>query len=103
MEEKNIYKLILFFSLLIYLNKTIFCDNCFEYSCEICNSTKYGDCTKCRYGYKLVDGTCPCANSSCAFCKTGFGGLKICQICKKGYTLEYNECNCDIPNCEQCG
>ena len=50
-----------------------------------------------------MDGVCPCDDSTCAFCKTGFSGLKICQLCKKGYTLENNECICNIPNCRQCG
>ena len=106
MEEINFLKLFFFLFLLAYLNKIIICDNnndCFEYSCEKCNSTNYGDCIKCRYGYILVDGVCPCDDSTCAFCKTGFSGLKICQLCKKGYTLENNECICNIPNCRQCG
>ena len=60
--------------LLIILNKGILCNNntCFEYSCEECNSPEYGNCTKCRYGWTLIDGTCPCFNSSCAVCTTGF-------------------------------
>ena len=58
MKEKNICELIFLFFVLICLKEKIICDNyCFEYSCEICKSTKYGDCTKCYYGYKLVDGT----------------------------------------------
>ena len=29
--------------------------------------------------------------------------MEICLLCKNGYTLENNECNCNIEKCEQCG
>ena len=71
--------------LLINLNKGISSNNntCFEYSCEECNSQEYGNCTKCRFGWTLIDGTCPCFNSSCAVCATGFFSTDSCQLCKK--------------------
>ena len=104
-KEKIIYKYIFFYLLFIILNERINCNNntCFEYSCEECNSTEYGQCTKCRYGWTLVDGTCPCFNTSCAICTTGLGGLDICKLCKNGYILENDYCICNISNCEQCG
>ena len=91
--------------LLIILNKGILCNNntCFEYSCEECNSTEYINCTKCRYGWTLIDGKCPCFNTSCAVCTTGFFGSDICQLCKKGYTLNNYKCYCNKLNCEHCG
>ena len=104
-EGKNIHKLIFFNILLISLTKGIICNinSCFEYSCEECNSSEYGKCTKCRNGWELIDGTCPCFNSSCALCITGLGGLNICQVCKKGFVWDDFYCNCNISNCEQCG
>ena len=59
--------------LLIFFNKKIICINgtCFEYSCEECNSPDYGNCTKCRYGWTLIDGTCPCYSPGCALCMIG--------------------------------
>ena len=105
-KEKTIYHCIIFILLFIILNEGINCNNitCFEYSCEECNSTEYGHCTKCRYGWTLVDGTCPCFNSSCAICKTGFAGTYQCEKCKNGYELLHDSsCYCNISNCEQCG
>ena len=91
--------------LLINLNKGISSNNntCFEYSCEECNSQEYGNCTKCRFGWTLIDGTCPCFNSSCAVCATGFFSTDSCQLCKKGYVWDNYHCICNISNCEQCG
>ena len=90
-KEKNVWRLIFFRILLIILNKRILCNNniaCFEYSCEECNSPEYGNCTKCRYGWTLIDGTCPCFSPSCAVCTTGFFGSDLCQLCKKGYVWD---------------
>ena len=106
-KGKNVQKFIFFILLLIVLNGEIICNNnitCFEYSCEECNSTEYGNCIKCRSSWKLIDGTCPCFDSSCAVCTTGLVGLEICQLCKKGYTLgDDSKCYCNISNCEHCG
>ena len=91
--------IILIFSLLkIYYSHQA----CFEYSCDECESPEYGKCTKCRSDFTLIDGTCPCYDSSCALCTTGLAGLNICEQCKEGYFLSNNECNCNINNCEQC-
>ena len=76
---------------------------CYEYSCDECDSPEYGTCTKCRSDFKLIDGTCPCSSSSCALCTTGLAGLNICEQCKEGYTLSDRNCVCSIGNCEQCG
>ena len=76
--------------------------NCFEYSCEECNSTEYGACTKCRDTFTLVDGTCPCSFTSCALCLTGLAGLQICEQCKDGYYNFDKDCYCEVNNCEQC-
>ncbi len=106
-KEKNVWRLIFFRILLMILNKRILCNNnniaCFEYSCEECNSPEYGNCTKCRYGWTLIDGTCPCFSPSCAVCTTGFFGSDLCQLCKKGYVWDNNYCICNISNCEHCG
>ncbi len=75
---------------------------CFEYSCIECETEEYGNCTKCRKGFKLIDGKCPCADSSCALCRTGFAGYDLCYLCKDGYYNKGNDCFCDIENCEQC-
>ena len=103
----NFNKLITFNLFIIFLNKQILCNNkCFEYSCEVCNSPDYGHCTKCKYGWKLIDGTCPCFNSSCALCITGFSdsfGSDVCKLCKKGYFWYNYYCHCSISNCQQCG
>ena len=106
MEIKFI-KNILFYCLLsfIFLKKQIICKNnitCFEYSCEECNSPEYGNCTKCHYGWTLIDGTCPCFDSSCAVCSTRLGN-SMCHLCKKGYDGSWDKCYCSISNCEQCG
>ena len=92
LKEKIIYKYIFSIFLFITLNEVIICNNntCFEYSCEECNSTEYGHCTKCRYGWLLVDGTCPCFNTSCAICTTGLAGLDVCKLCKNGYVWKNN-------------
>ena len=98
-------KLYSFFSLIIILTKYIIKCNkteCFEYSCEECESPEYGKCTKCFSEFKLVDGTCPCSDSSCALCKTGFAGYHLCFQCKDGYYNYENDCYCNIDNCIQC-
>ena len=76
--------------------------DCFEYSCEECSSPDYGNCTKCRNSFNLIDGTCPCSFSSCALCVTGYAGLRICEQCKEGYYNYDNNCYCNVNNCEQC-
>lgn len=93
------------FILLVFKNKSIFINSysCFEYSCEECKSEKYGDCTKCRENFTLLDGTCPCENPSCALCSTGLISWNACYLCKNGYHRILNDCYCDIENCKQCG
>ena len=85
-------------------NSFIDCENikCFEYSCEECSSEKYGNCTRCRPGFHLIDGTCPCADSSCALCTTGLAGLNICKLCKKGFYRMDDDCHCEVENCDIC-
>ena len=99
---KRIYQLSI---ILILSFITINCSQqeCYEYSCDECDSPEYGTCTKCRSDFKLIDGTCPCSFSSCALCTTGLAGLNICEQCKEGYTLSDRNCVCSIGNCEQCG
>ena len=99
MKIKLSFIIILFFSLL-KINYSH--QECFEYSCDECESPEYGKCTKCRSDFTLIDGTCPCFDSSCALCTTGLAGLHICEQCKEGYLLSNNDCNCNINNCEQC-
>ena len=90
--------------IIFFLNVNTNCKNstCFEYSCEKCESSEYGKCTKCRKGFRLVDGTCPCANINCALCETGLAGLNICKLCKNGYYNYEGDCICDIKDCEIC-
>lgn len=97
-------KIFLFFYLfLIIKKKNINCENkCFEYSCKECEDQKYGSCKICRDGFVLIDGTCPCSDTSCALCDNGLAGLHICYLCKNGYYNYKNDCYCDIDNCEQC-
>jgi len=76
---------------------------CFEYSCSECETQEYGKCTKCREGWKLIDGLCPCSDSSCALCSSGLAGLHLCLLCKNGYYRFNGDCYCTINNCEQCG
>ena len=98
-------KLYSYFPLIIILTKYIIRCNkteCFEYSCEECKSSEYGKCTRCISEFKLVDGTCPCSDSSCALCKTGFAGYHLCYQCKDGFYNYENDCYCNIDNCIQC-
>ena len=98
-------KIFLFsFLIIIFLKKKINCGSkpCFEYSCDECETEEYGKCIKCRDGFQLVDGTCPCSDSSCALCENGFAGYHLCYLCKKGYFIFSNDCYCSINNCEQC-
>lgn len=95
-----------FFSILIVLKRNIInCGSspCFEYSCDECETQEYGKCTKCREGWSLIDGTCPCIDSSCALCVSGLAGLNLCILCKKGYIWINYDCHCEINNCEHCG
>jgi len=98
-------KIFLFsFLFIIFLKKKINCGNksCFEYSCDECQTEEYGKCRKCRDGFQLIDGTCPCSDSSCALCENGFAGYNLCHLCKKGYYNFGLDCYCLINNCEQC-
>ena len=90
--------------IIVFLRKKINCGSkpCFEYSCDECNSEEYGSCTKCRDGFQLIDGKCPCGDSSCALCENGFAGYGLCFLCKKGYFIFLNDCYCLKNNCEQC-
>ena len=101
MDLKNLFY---FFLLIIFSKKTIKCGKspCFEYSCDECETQEYGKCTKCREGFKLIDGKCPCSDHSCALCTSGLAGLNICFLCKNGYYRHNNDCYCLINNCEQC-
>ena len=95
---------LLFLVVFIFLNKLINCYNnsCFEFSCEECETQEIGKCTKCRKGFRLVDGTCPCSAPNCALCSTGLSGFRLCALCKNGYYNEDNECKCEINDCELC-
>ena len=96
-------KIIYYYFFFIVANNYIACDyNCYEYSCQNCKSENIGDCTKCRNGFRLVDGTCPCADPACALCTTGLAGLNLCKLCKNGYYNDNNECYCAIENCQIC-
>ena len=94
------YFVYIFIFSLIKINCSL--HNCFEYSCEECNSPEYGNCTKCRDSFTLIDGTCPCSFSSCALCLTGLAGLQICEQCKDGYYNFEKNCYCEVNNCEIC-
>lgn len=92
-----------YFLLFIWNYKLIYCSKiCYEYSCEECESEEYGNCTKCKENFPLIDGTCPCEDFGCALCISGLIGSQ-CLLCKKGYKLEYNQCMCKQKNCEVCG
>ena len=75
---------------------------CFEFSCKECETEEYGKCTKCRDSFKLVDGTCPCADSSCALCQSGYPGIRTCTQCKNGYFNFLGDCYCLIEYCLKC-
>ena len=93
-----------FCNILIFSIITINCSqqDCYEYSCDECDSPDYGNCTKCRESFTLIDGKCPCSFSSCALCTTGFAALHVCEQCKDGYYTYLNDCYCTVNNCEQC-
>jgi len=99
-------KIFFLYSTLLFLIKyNLFkCDNitCFEYSCAECDSENYGDCKKCRPGFHLIDGTCPCQDKNCALCTTGLAGLNICKLCKNGYYRMEDNCECEVEHCEIC-
>ena len=95
-------KKILYFFLLINFNDYIKCD-CFEYSCEQCVTEQYGKCTRCREGFTLIDGTCPCLDSSCALCDKNSSNFQQCYQCKNGYYNFDSKCHCDLENCNVCG
>ena len=96
-------KVLLSFIIILFVLK-INCSHqeCFEYSCDECDSPEYGNCSKCRETFRLINGTCPCSNSSCALCSTGLAGLNICHLCKNGYYNYEQNCYCEINNCELC-
>lgn len=98
-------KKLLYFFLLYFFNNYVKCiiNSCFEYSCEECETEQYGKCTKCREGFKLIDGTCPCLDSSCALCDKKLSTFQECYQCKNGYYNIDSKCYCDIENCNQCG
>ena len=98
---QNYFQITLQILLLIYLIKLSY-QTCYEYSCKECESEEYGKCTKCRDSFKLVDGTCPCADSSCALCTSGYPGIGVCAQCKNGYMNLWRDCYCFIENCEKC-
>ena len=96
-------KIFFYLFILVFIKKKIIkCDECFEYSCQKCIDGIYGHCLECREGFKLVDGTCPCADVSCALCTTGLAGLHICHLCKNEYYSYNKDCYCDIEDCEIC-
>ena len=96
--------LIFSFVLFVFKKNIINCENitCFEYSCAECETEYYGSCTQCRPGFHLIDGTCPCADSSCAVCTNGLPGLNICKLCKNGFYRLDDDCHCEVDNCEIC-
>ena len=98
--SNNFLKIQLFCLIIISLLTSI--KPCFEYSCDECSSEEYGNCTKCLNSFKLVDGTCPCHDSGCAICESGYAGLGLCILCKNGYKLSYGNCYCEIDFCERC-
>ena len=91
-----------FYCYLFLLTKIIYCNECFEYSCEKCESPEYGKCTKCRKGFYLLDGTCPCSDSTCTLCNSGLPGLHLCFLCKNGYYKSNSDCYCNIKDCQFC-
>ena len=105
-KNKNNEKCFFIFSFVFIFIQIYFinCGNitCFEYSCAECDSEKYGSCTACRPGFHLIDGTCPCSDTSCALCTTGLAGLNICKLCKNGFYRMEDDCHCEVDNCEIC-
>ena len=95
-------KLFLFLLILVFIKMKVIKCECFEYSCQECSDEIYGHCLRCREGFNLVDGTCPCADISCALCTTGLAGLHICHLCKNGYYSYNKDCYCDIEDCDIC-
>ena len=100
-------KIFLYFYLLIIFSKKKRIisgkTSCFEYSCEECENQEYGKCTKCKSGWTLTDGKCPCSDTKCALCASGLAGLHLCYLCKNGYYKYQQDCYCLIKNCEICG
>ena len=97
---KNFLFLFSFF-VIKYLNCDTAKKSCFEYSCKECESEEYGKCTKCREGFNLIEGTCPCTNFQCALC-TGGSYYDDCELCKNGYYNNNKNCNCEIEGCAIC-
>ena len=101
----KLYSIVFSIQILLILNKN---NDCFEYSCEECTSNNYGNCTKCKNGFTLIDGTCPCFNLECALCINGNSELNSCLLCKNDY-YTYNNiienkivCKCKISGCKIC-
>ena len=101
MNQFTYFVQIIFFSFCI-LKINCGTQPCYEYSCDECDTSEYGTCTKCRDDFSLIDGTCPCSDSGCALCTSGLAGLYICEQCKEGYNNIDKNCVCNVNNCEQC-
>ena len=97
MNYFNIY-ILLFYNILVF----IFCNNCFEYSCEECSDSNYDSCTKCKEGFNLLDGTCPCYDPECNICRTSSYGNSFVYFNENYYNLN-GKCQCQFKNCEICG
>ena len=101
----KVYSIILLIKILLISSEN---NNCFEYSCEECSSNNYGKCIKCKNGFTLIDGTCPCFNLNCALCENGYPELDSCLLCKNDYYTYYNfidnknNCKCKIDKCKIC-
>ena len=97
-------KIFFYFFFLFSIFKYFYCEgtSCFEYSCEECDPDDRHKCTKCRDGFQLVDGKCPCSDFRCALCPTGLYDFSICELCKDGYYRYKNKCMCDIEGCSIC-
>ena len=117
MKEIIIYLFILLINKFILSNNP----NCYEYSCQECNSEKYGDCIKCKNNFILLkDGTCKhkfkktklvnilnkydkkyIKRTQEPFCAEESIDGK-CIECKRGYSLINNKClKCGL-NCSKC-
>ena len=100
------FLIILLVKILLISSQFSYLGNCFEYSCEKCYWDYYGACTKCKEGYTLSYGICPCYNYNCAICSSGYPDLNSCILCKDDYITYYNSkskirnCKCKIDNCE---
>ena len=96
-------KIKLFLLIFIFIARPILIKTCFEFSCEECESEEFGKCTKCKENFELVDGTCPCKDSSCVLCDKGIENAS-CFLCKNSYDRSNNKCyfKCKYDNCIEC-